>query len=29
FEAYLETASVNSSQLVENMLDALQGKKLT
>ena len=28
FEAYLETASVNSSQLVENMLKALQGKKL-
>ena len=28
FEAYLETASVNSSQLVENMLVALQGKKL-
>ena len=28
FEAYLETASVNSSQLVLNMLDALTGKKL-
>ena len=28
FEAYLETASVNSSQLVENMLKALQGKQL-
>jgi adenosylhomocysteine nucleosidase len=29
FEAYLETASVNSSQLVLNMLDALQGKTLS
>jgi adenosylhomocysteine nucleosidase len=29
FEAYLETASVNSSQLVESMLVALQGKKLS
>ncbi len=28
FEAYLETASVNSSQLVLNMLNALQGKSL-
>lgn len=28
FEAYLETASVNSSQLVRNMLAALQGKSL-
>jgi adenosylhomocysteine nucleosidase len=28
FEAYLETASINSSQLVENMLTALQDKKL-
>jgi adenosylhomocysteine nucleosidase len=28
FEAYLETASVNSSQLVENMLKALKGKQL-
>ena len=29
FEAYLETASVNSSQLVINMLDALANKTLT
>jgi adenosylhomocysteine nucleosidase len=29
FEAYLETASVNSSKLVENMLMALQGKTLS
>ena len=29
FEAYLETASVNSSQLVTNMLAALQGKSLS
>lgn len=29
FEAYLEMASVNSSQLVINMLDALQNTKLT
>ncbi|WP_440874768.1 5'-methylthioadenosine/S-adenosylhomocysteine nucleosidase [Thalassotalea sp. PLHSN55] len=29
FEAYLETASVNSSQLVLNMLNALQGKSLS
>ncbi len=29
FEAYLETASVNSSQLVLNMLDYLQDKSLT
>jgi adenosylhomocysteine nucleosidase len=28
FEAYLETASVNSSQLVENMLNELQGQQL-
>ncbi|MFB1014799.1 MAG: adenosylhomocysteine nucleosidase [Alteromonadaceae bacterium] len=28
FEAYLETASVNSSQLVMNMLDVLQGQPL-
>jgi len=28
FEAYLETASVNSSQLVMNMLDSLKGKSL-
>lgn len=28
FEAYLETASVNSSQLVINMLDSLKGKQL-
>lgn len=28
FEAYLETASVNSSQLVLNMIDELQGKSL-
>ncbi|TLU66648.1 5'-methylthioadenosine/S-adenosylhomocysteine nucleosidase [Thalassotalea litorea] len=28
FEAYLETASVNSSQLVINMLSALKGKSL-
>jgi adenosylhomocysteine nucleosidase len=28
FEAYLETASVNSSQLVVNMLEALKGKTL-
>lgn len=28
FEAYLETASVNSSQMVVNMLNALQGKSL-
>ncbi len=28
FEAYLETASVNSSQLVENMLNNLQGQSL-
>lgn len=28
FEAYLETASVNSSQLVANMLEALAGKTL-
>ena len=28
FEAYLETASVNSSKMVINMLDALQGKSL-
>lgn len=29
FEAYLETASVNSSQMVLNMLDKLQGKALS
>jgi len=29
FEAYLETASVNSSQLVENMLNNLQEKSLS
>lgn len=29
FEAYLETASVNSSQLVINMIDALKGKSLS
>lgn len=29
FEAYLETASVNSSQLVINMLDTLQGQQLS
>ncbi|MDG1750498.1 MAG: 5'-methylthioadenosine/S-adenosylhomocysteine nucleosidase [Thalassotalea sp.] len=29
FEAYLETASVNSSQLVLNMLDSLQNKVLS
>lgn len=29
FEAYLETASINSSQLVMNMLDALANKQLT
>jgi len=29
FEAYLETASVNSSQLVENMLNNLQGQSLS
>ena len=29
FDAYLETASVNSSQLVGNMLNALTGKVLT
>jgi adenosylhomocysteine nucleosidase len=29
FEAYLETASVNSSQLVENMLKNLQGQSLS
>lgn len=29
FEAYLETASVNSSQLVMNMLDSLKGKQLS
>ncbi|QOL26058.1 5'-methylthioadenosine/S-adenosylhomocysteine nucleosidase [Thalassotalea sp. LPB0316] len=28
FEAYLETASVNSSQMVNNMLDELTGKSL-
>lgn len=28
FEAYLETASINSSQLVISMLDALKGKSL-
>jgi adenosylhomocysteine nucleosidase len=28
FEAYLETASLNSSKMVLNMLDALQGKTL-
>ncbi|WP_286264491.1 5'-methylthioadenosine/S-adenosylhomocysteine nucleosidase [Thalassotalea atypica] len=28
FEAYLETASVNSSKLVESMLDSLKGKNL-
>ena len=28
FEAYLETASVNSSKLVTNMLDSLKGKQL-
>ena len=29
FEAYLETASINSSQLVMNMLDALKGQQLS
>ena len=29
FEAYLETASVNSSQLVVSMIDALKGKSLS
>ena len=29
FEAYLETASVNSSQLVISMIDALKGKSLS
>ncbi|WP_371188295.1 5'-methylthioadenosine/S-adenosylhomocysteine nucleosidase [Thalassotalea maritima] len=29
FEAYLETASVNSSELVLNMLEALKGKQLS
>ncbi len=29
FEAYLETASINSSKMVINMLDALQGKSLS
>jgi len=29
FEAYLETASVNSSQLVMNMLDVLKGQQLS
>jgi adenosylhomocysteine nucleosidase len=29
FEAYLETASVNSSQLVINMLNALKDKTLS
>ncbi len=29
FEAYLETASVNSSQLVINMLESLKGKQLS
>ncbi|MBL4909727.1 MAG: 5'-methylthioadenosine/S-adenosylhomocysteine nucleosidase [Alteromonadaceae bacterium] len=29
FETYLETASVNSSQLVENMLNNLQGQSLS
>jgi len=29
FEAYLETASVNSSQLVENMIDSLKGQTLS
>lgn len=29
FEAYLETASVNSSQLVMNMLEALKGQSLS
>lgn len=29
FEAYLETAAVNSSQLVENMLENLKDKRLT
>jgi len=29
FEAYLETASVNSSQLVRNMLSSLKGKQLS
>jgi len=29
FEAYLETASVNSSQLVMNMLDELKGQQLS
>ena len=29
FEAYLETASINSSQLVMNMLDVLKGQQLS
>jgi adenosylhomocysteine nucleosidase len=29
FEAYLETASINSSTLVISMVDALKGKTLT
>lgn len=29
FEVYLETAAINSSQLVENMLNNLQGKSLS